>query len=380
MPDRPLEGLRVVELARILAGPWAGQLLADLGAEVIKVESPDGDDTRRWGPPFLDNADGSRDAAYFHAANRNKRSIIADFAKEVDRERVIALVDDSDIVIENFKVGGLAKFGLDYLTLSRRNPKLIYCSVTGFGQDGPYAPRAGYDFIVQGMSGMMDLTGDPGGPPQKIGVALADIMTGLYAVVGIQAALIERQRSGVGQQIDLALFDVMVGVLANQALNYLASGTPPTRLGNAHPNIVPYDAFQTATCWIIIAVGNDRQFERLCDILELGRDSRFLTNADRVKHRPLVTEIIGGAVASRDGDQLLQALAAAGIPAGPINNVAEALADPQAVHRGLTLSLPRSDGQTVPGVRSPLRFSRSEMTEGRPSPRLGEDESSTGWS
>ncbi|MES2987909.1 MAG: CaiB/BaiF CoA-transferase family protein [Pseudomonadota bacterium] len=367
----PLDGLKVVELARILAGPWAGQLLGDLGAEVIKVESPDGDDTRKWGPPFVDNADGSRDAAYFHAANRGKRSVVANFSNDSDRAEVIALIDEADIVIENFKVGGLSRYGLDYATLSARNPRLIYCSITGFGQDGPYAERPGYDFIAQGMSGMMDLTGEPDRPPQKIGVALADIMTGLYAVVGIQAALIERERSGCGQQIDLALFDVMVGVLANQALNYLVSGVTPTRLGNAHPNIAPYEAFSSSNGWIIIAVGNDGQFVKLCDILGLAEDPRFATNASRIANRDVLRAAIAPVVASHDRDALLTLLEARGVPAGPINSVEQAFADPQIVHRQLKLELSREGDKDIPGVGPPLRFSRSATRTGVPSPKLG---------
>ncbi len=265
MDAPPLAGVKVVELARILAGPWAGQVLADLGADVVKGESPAGDDTRGWGPPFVSNPDGTADAAYFHAANRGKRSEVADFTTPEGRARVRALAADADVLIENFKVGGLARHGLDYPSLSAINPRLVYCSITGFGQDGPRAPQAGYDFIVQGMSGIMDLTGEPDGPPQKIGVAYADILTGLYAVIAIQAALAERARSGLGQHVDMALFDVMAGTLANQAMNFLVSGTGPTRLGNAHPNIVPYAAFPTADGWFILAVGNDAQYRRFAD-------------------------------------------------------------------------------------------------------------------
>ncbi len=281
----PLAGLKVVELARILAGPWAGQVLADLGAEVVKVESPEGDDTRRWGPPFVDNADGSRDAAYFHATNRGKASVVADFNMAEDLARVKALIAGADVVIENFKVGGLAKFGLDYASLAAANPRLVYCSITGFGQDGPRAQEAGYDFIVQGMSGIMDLTGFPDGPPTKIGVAYADIMTGLYAVIAIQAALRQREATGRGQMIDMALLDVMVGTLANQAMNYLVSGQVPTRMGNAHPNIVPYEAFPCADGWLIIAVGTDRQFARLAALLDLDARAEWSTNAGRVADR-----------------------------------------------------------------------------------------------
>ena len=264
-----LSGIRVVELARILAGPWIGQTLADLGADVVKVESPEGDDTRRWGPPFID-AGGEQAAAYFHGCNRGKRSIVADFSTERGREIVRRLAARSDVLIENFKVGGLKKFGLDCESLRSLNPRLIYCSVTGFGQTGPYAERAGYDFLIQGMSGYMDITGDPDGPPQKVGVAVSDLFTGLHGVIAIEAALIERERTGLGQQIDLALLDTMGAMLANQAMNYLASGVSPRRMGNAHPNIAPYQTFPVSDGWVIVAVGNDGQFGRLCAALGLG--------------------------------------------------------------------------------------------------------------
>ncbi len=370
--DRPLAGVRVVELARILAGPWAGQVLADLGAEVVKVESPGGDDTRRWGPPFIDNPDGSRDAAYFHAANRGKRSVVADFSTEEGRAAVRALIADADVVIENFKVGGLAKYGLDYASLSVEHPGLVYCSITGFGQDGPYANRAGYDFIVQGMSGIMSLTGEPDGAPQKIGVAYADILTGLYAVIGIQAALAERARTGRGAHVDMALFDVMVGTLANQAMNYLVSGTAPMRLGNAHPNIAPYAAYPTADGWIILAVGNDRQFERACEVLRLHCDETFATNALRVAQRSILDPLVAGATRAWQRDALLAALEAAGVPAGPINDVEQAFADPQIVHRGMRIDADRPDGSAVPGVALPIRFVGCARPAPVASPMLGE--------
>ena len=367
----PLAGVKVLELARILAGPWAGQVLADLGADVVKVEGPAGDDTRRWGPPFIQNADGTEDAAYFHAANRGKRSVVADFATAEGQAQVRALAAEADVLLENFKVGGLARYGLDYASLSALNPRLIYCSVTGFGQDGPYAAQAGYDFIVQGMAGIMDLTGEPDGPPQKIGVAYADIMTGLYAVVAIQAALIERERSGLGQQVDMALYDVMAGTLANQAMNYLVSGRSPRRMGNAHPNIVPYAAFPAADGWFILAIGNDEQFRRFCTLMALAPDERFATNAGRVRHREAVTERVEAVTRLWPRDRLLAELTRLGIPAGPINTVAEAFADPQLRHRELVLSLPRAEGSPVPGIRTPIRFSRSPLALGRPSPPLG---------
>lgn len=366
---QPLEGLKVIELARILAGPWAGQTLADLGADVIKVESPEGDDTRTWGPPFIEDG-GERSAAYFHACNRGKRSIVADFRTPGGVELVRALIRDADVVIENFKVGGLAKYGLDYESLKAINPRLVYCSITGFGQTGPYRERAGYDFLIQGMAGIMDLTGDPAGEPQKIGVAFSDIFTGLYSVIAIQAALAQRERTGLGQQIDMALLDTSVGVLANQAMNFLATGKPPRRLGNAHPNIAPYQTFAVADGHLILAVGNDGQFARFADVIgrpELATDERFLTNASRVANRVALTEAIAGALASWQRDALLAKLAAAHVPAGPINTLEDVFADPQVVARGMRLDL---DG--IPGVRTPITLSGAELSLDRRSPRLDE--------
>lgn len=367
----PLAGLKVVEFARILAGPWAGQILADLGAEVVKVESPAGDDTRRWGPPFVDRADGSRDAAYFHAANRGKTSRVIDFATSEGQAEARELAAQADVWIENFKVGGLARYGLDYVSLSKINPRLVYCSITGFGQDGPYAPRAGYDFIVQGMGGIMDLTGESGGVPQKIGVAYADVMTGLYAVVGIQAALAERERSGLGQQVDMALLDVMVGTLANQAMNYLVSGVAPRRLGNAHPNIAPYEAFPARDGYFILAVGNDDQFRRCCLILELAAETEWATNAGRVADRVRLSACVAAATSQRSRNDLLSAFEASGVPAGPINDVRQAFEDPQVQYRGMKLDMVDEDGSLITGVRLPIRFSRSPLAEPLPSPRLG---------
>ena len=364
----PLAGLKVVELARILAGPWAGQVLADLGAEVVKVESPEGDDTRRWGPPFVENSNGTRDAAYFHATNRGKRSVVADFATEEGKALVLDLVRDADVLIENFKLGGLAKYGLDYASLHAINPRLVYCSITGFGQDGPYAARAGYDFIVQGMSGIMDLTGDPQGPPQKIGVAYADILTGLYAVIAIQAALRQREATGKGQHIDMALMDVMVGTLANQAMNCLVSGVSPTRLGNAHPNIAPYEAFPVADGWIVIAVGNDAQFRRLAVLLDLPELEQWATNAGRVADRAALSQAISAQTCEWEQAALLADLEEQGIPAGPINTVAQALADPQVAARGMVLDL----GEGLKGLRTPIRLSDAELAPPKRSPRLGE--------
>ncbi|MGI6246477.1 MAG: CaiB/BaiF CoA transferase family protein [Pseudochelatococcus sp.] len=368
-PAFPLSGLRVLELARILAGPWIGQTLADLGADVIKVESPQGDDTRGWGPPFID-VEGESAAAYFHACNRGKRSVTADFATEEGRALVRRLARRADVLVENFKVGGLAKYGLDYESLREINPRLVYCSVTGFGQNGPYAGRAGYDFMIQGMGAIMDLTGEPDGPPQKTGVAFVDIFTGVYGVIAVQAALWQRQRTGRGQHIDMALFDTITGVLANQAMNYLASGAVPHRLGNAHPNIAPYQVFAVADGFVIVAVGNDGQFGKLARVLgngPLGADPRFATNADRVANRQALTAILGEAIASWPRDALLAALEAQGVPAGPINTVADVFDDPQIAARGMKIA-----PQGVPGVRTPIRLSDAALNLSRRSPRLGE--------
>jgi crotonobetainyl-CoA:carnitine CoA-transferase CaiB-like acyl-CoA transferase len=370
----PLAGIKVVELARVLAGPWAGQILADLGAEVIKVESPEGDDTRTWGPPFIENADGTKDAAYFHATNRGKRSVVADFHSQEGRALVLDLVREADVLIENFKLGGLEKFGLDYQSLSKINPRLVYCSITGFGQDGPYAARPGYDFIIQAMSGIMDLSGLPDGPPTKIGVAYADIMTGLYAVIGIQAALHQRAETGRGQHVDLALFDVMVGTLANQAMNYLVSGKAPHRMGMAHPNIVPYDGFAADDGWLVIAVGNDSQFARLALVLDFEPEAEWATNAGRVTHRTAVVEMVAGRVREWERDALLAALESENIPAGPIHDVGEALVDPQIAARGMVLAMERADGTKIPGLRTPIVFSDADLALGKPSPELGESE------
>ncbi|HKR24560.1 MAG TPA: CoA transferase [Allosphingosinicella sp.] len=361
--DKPLAGLKVVELARILAGPWAGQLLADLGAEVVKVERPgSGDDTRHWGPPFA--ADGS--AAYFHACNRGKRSVAADLQTEAGREIVRALAREADVLIENFKVGGLAGYGLDHPSLSALNPRLIYCSITGFGQDGPYAQRPGYDFIIQGMGGLMALTGEPDGAPMRAGVAIADIVTGLYAANAILAALRGREATGTGCHIDMALLDTQVAVLANQAMNYLVSGEAPGRIGNRHPNIAPYQVFAVADGHVIVAVGNDAQFARLCALLGVAADARFATNADRVRNRAALDASLAPLIAGRRQGELLAALVGAGIPAGPINDVAQVFADPQVVARGLQIA-----PGGVPGVASPIVIDgRRQVAEG-PSPELG---------
>ncbi|MCD1617605.1 CaiB/BaiF CoA transferase family protein [Salipiger marinus] len=363
----PMQGVRVIELARILAGPWAGQVLADLGCEVIKVESPDGDDTRRWGPPFIER-EGDRSAAYFHATNRGKRSVVVDFRTPEGQAQVRELVAGADVVIENFKLGGLRKYGLDYDSLREVNPGLVYCSITGFGQDGPYAERAGYDFLIQGMAGWMDLTGDPAGDPQKVGVAFADIFTGLYAVIGIQAALAARARTGRGQLVDMALLDVAVGVLANQGMNYLATGRAPRRLGNAHPNIAPYEVLPTGTGEIILAVGNDGQFARLCGVLglDLATDPRFVTNEARVAHRDLLRPALVTALAGWEREALLAALEAATVPAGPINALDQVFADPQVVARGMAI-----EAEGVPGLRTPIRFSDTPLAPLRAAPKLG---------
>ena len=367
----PLSGLKVIELARILAGPWAGQTLADLGADVIKVESPEGDDTRQWGPPFVER-DGDRSAAYFHSCNRGKRSVTVDFRTAEGQETVRRLIADADIVIENFKVGGLTKYGLDYAALSAINPRLIYCSVTGFGQTGPYAHRAGYDYIIQGMSGLMSITGEPDGQPQKVGVAVTDIFTGVYSVVGILAALHQRAVTGKGQQIDMALLDVATAISANQGLNYLTTGKAPSRMGNAHPNLVPYQVFEASDGHLIIATGNDGQYRKLCALLglaDLADDPRFLSNADRIANRAALTDLLTAKTSQRTKTDLLAACEASGVPAGPINDMAEVFADPQVVARGMQVTV---DG--LPGVRTPISFSDAELAIGRASPMLGQDQ------
>ncbi len=368
MMQTPLAGLKVVELARILAGPWTGQTLADLGAEVIKVESPEGDDTRRWGPPFIDR-EGDRSAAYFHGCNRGKASVTADFRTPEGQQTVRDLVAGADILIENFKVGGLMKYGLDYDSLAKLNPGLIYCSITGFGQDGPYAHRAGYDFIIQGMSGLMSITGEPDGQPQKCGVAITDIFTGIYASSAILAALHLRHQTGRGQHIDMALLDVAVSVTANQALNYLSTGKAPGRMGNAHSNLCPYQVFDCADGHIIIAVGNDRQFQRLCGILgleSLAEAPDYRTNPDRVENREALIARLSTQTRTMTKADLLAACEGQGVPAGPINDMAEMFADPQVRARNMKVTL---DG--IPGVRSPFRFSDADLALNHPSPKLG---------
>jgi len=364
----PLKGLKVLELARVLAGPWIGQTLADLGADVIKVEAPGGDDTRQWGPPWVDHG-GERSAAYYHACNRGKRSIIADFKTDEGKDIVRKLAAQSDVLIENFKHGGLAKYGLDHESLHALNPRLVYASVTGFGQTGPYADHAGYDFIVQAMGGLMDLTGEPDRKPQKVGLPIADILTGLYGAIAIQAALTERTQTGKGQQIDLSLMDCMTGVLGNQAMNYLVSGIAPTRMGAAHPNIVPYQAFEVSDGYLILAVGNDGQFDRLCDLLDLseGRADKFATNAARVTHRDELVALIEAKTRNWKRDALLKACEAQTVPAGPINTVGNVFADPQVIARNMQIDV---DG--IPGVRTPITMDGAHAASDQRAPRLGE--------
>ncbi|NLS04659.1 CoA transferase [Rhizobium sp. P32RR-XVIII] len=373
----PLSGIRVIELARVLAGPWAGQMLADLGADVIKVENPEGgDDTRQWGPPFVEGADGENlSAAYYHSANRNKRSITADLRTEEGQSLVRRLVATADVLIENFKLGGLVKYGLDYESLRKVNPKLVYCSITGFGQTGPYANLAGYDYIVQGMSGFMSITGEPDRQPMKAGVATADIFTGIYAVSAIEAALIHALKTGEGQLVDMALLDVQSAVLANQNMNYLISGRAPTRLGNAHPNISPYEVVPAADGYLILAVGNDGQFRRLCTILGIDRmadDERFSTNRARVANRDEVRRLVSTETLKWQKADLLKACEANAVPAGAINTIEEMFADPQIKARELRVDLPDAAGTVIPGVRTPIVLSETPLRYERPSPRLGE--------
>lgn len=365
---KPLEGIKVVELARILAGPWCGQMLADLGAEVTKVERPGaGDDTRHWGPPFLYDAQGNNlDAAYYHSTNRGKTNVAIDIATPEGQAAVKALIAQADVVIENYKVGGLVKYGLDHATLASDHPRLITCSITGFGQTGPYAHRAGYDFIIQGMGGIMSLTGDPDGPPQKSGIAYADIFTGTYAAVGILAALRRRDATGEGAHVDMALLDTQVAVLANQALNWLANPAKvPMRMGNGHANLTPYQAFACADGELIIAVGNDSQFRKLCEVLALplADDARFATNPARVSNRDAMIPILARTILNWLKQDLAEALEAKGVPAGPINTVAEVFADPQVIARGMQVAI---DG--LPGVAGPIVIDGERMVADRPSP------------
>jgi len=374
----PLSDIRVLDLSRILAGPWASQMLADLGAEVIKIERPgSGDDTRGWGPPYMPDQTGNAtsEAAYFHAANRGKQSVCIDMSQPAGQQLIQQLAAHCDVFIENFKVGGLKKYGLDYENMKRINPGLVYCSITGFGQSGPYAARAGYDFMIQAMGGMMSVTGEADGPPMKIGVALADVLTGLYAANAIQAALIHQQKSGAGQYIDMALLDVQVATLANQAMNFLASGVSPQRRGNSHPNIVPYQAFQTGDGHIILAIGNDAQFERFCKLAgrgELAADTRFRSNSDRVRYRDVLVPQVAAIMLQKSSADWLVALNAEGIPCGPINDIEQVFADPQVQHRGLQLELDHPDAGKVASVANPIKMSLTPLQYDRAPPLLGQ--------
>ncbi|WP_333984162.1 CaiB/BaiF CoA transferase family protein [Ectopseudomonas khazarica] len=377
-----LSHIRVLDLSRVLAGPWCGQILGDLGAEVIKVEKPGaGDDTRHWGPPYIKDAEGndSREAAYFQSANRNKQSLTLDFTQPEGQRLVRELVAQCDVLLENFKVGGLAAYGLDYASLKAINPKLIYCSITGFGQTGPYAKRAGYDFMIQGLGGLMSLTGRPegeeGAGPMKVGVALTDILTGLYATVGVLAALNQREQSGIGQHIDVALLDVQVACLANQAMNYLTTGVSPKRLGNAHPNIVPYQDFPSADGNFILAVGNDGQFRKFCEVAGvagLADDPRYATNKARVANRAELIPQLRQATVFKTTAQWIALLEAAGVPCGPINDLQQVFADPQVQSRGLSFDLPNALGGRTPQVASPLRLSDTPVAYHSAPPLLGQ--------
>ena len=377
MAQPPLKGIRVIELARILAGPWAGQVLADLGADVIKVENPDGgDDTRKWGPPFVMGHDGENlSAAYYHSCNRGKRSVAVDFSTPEGAETVRRLVASADVLIENFKLGGLKKYGLDYESLRVINPRLVYCSITGFGQDGPYAPRAGYDFIIQAMSGLMSITGEPGREPQKAGVAVSDIFTGLYSVIAIQAALRHAEATGEGQHIDMALYDTQISVLANQNLNYLVSGDTPVQMGNAHMNIAPYEVVPVEDGHIILAVGNDGQFRRFCAVAGMenaAADPDFATNPLRVRNRARLREEVVAATRRWKREALLAELEKAAVPASPINTIGQMFDDPQTRARGMRLDLDDGLGNALPSVRAPMVMSATPLAYERPSPRLGQ--------
>ncbi len=368
--NSPLAGLKVLELARVLAGPWAGQVLADLGADVIKVESPDGDGTRKWGPPWVEREDGAREAAYYHAANRGKRSIVADFKDGDDLLRVRQLAADADVVLENFKTGALAKFGLDYPTLRQANTGLVYCSITGFGHTGPRASEAGYDFVIQAMSGFMALTGEPDGQPMKMGISISDLACGLYSVIGIQAALAMRERTGRGQHVDMSLLDCSVGLLASQAMQYLVTGANPPRMGNNHAQVSAYGVFPVSDGEIVLAPANDGLFRKLLSLLgrdDLLGDERFATNEARLVNREELDALIAAETSQWRQAELLAECARDGIPAGPINAIDAMFADPQVEARGM-----RIDPGGIPGVRSPFRFSEAELAVDSPSPRMGE--------
>jgi formyl-CoA transferase len=382
LKKRILEGIRVLDLTRVLAGPWATQLLADLGAEVIKVERPGlGDDTRRWGPPWLKDREGreTKEAAYYLAANRGKKSLTLDIARLEGQAIARDLAALCDVVVENFKVGDLKRYGLDYAALSKANPRLVYCSITGFGQDGPYAERPGYDFIIQGMGGLMSITGErddlPGGGPQKVGIAVSDLFTGLYASNAIVAALFHRERTGQGQAIDMALLDCQVAMLANMNTSYLASGVPPARLGNAHQSIVPYQVFRAADAFLIVAVGNDTQFARFCEVLgmqELAGDSRYSTNPKRVENRDALVARIAERMLGRTAREWLALLEEKDVPCGPIRDLEEVFEDPQVKHRGLQIRAPHAEAGEVRMVANPIKFSATPVACEAAPPRLGE--------
>ncbi|NVZ92674.1 MULTISPECIES: CaiB/BaiF CoA-transferase family protein [Pseudomonas] len=377
-----LTGLRVLDLSRVLAGPWCGQVLADLGAEVIKIERPQsGDDTRGWGPPWMktDTGESSGQASYYQSTNRGKLSVAIDLATSEGQELVRALAASSDVLIENYKAGSLARYGLDYATLAEINPRLVYCSITGFGQTGPRAEEPGYDFIIQGIGGLMSITGErddlPGGGPQKVGVAFSDLMTGLYSTVAIQAALLSRERTGVGQHIDMALLDVQVATLANQSMNYLASGKVPERYGNAHANIVPYQVFRAADRDFIIACGNDSQFIALCHSIglpHLPEDPRFRRNADRVAHRAEIVELLSAHFLGRTADEWVASIHASKVPVGAINNIAQSLEEPQVIARGLMVKIPHPRNPEFAMVGSPIKMSGTPVEYVRPAPMLGQ--------
>lgn len=377
-----LHGLRVLDLSRVLAGPWASQLLADMGADVVKLERPEaGDDTRAWGPPWVKDKHGesTEESAYYSSANRNKRSLTVDISSVEGQSLIRNLAVEADVLIENFKVGGLKRYALDYDSLKSMNPRLVYCSITGFGQTGPKAARPGYDFLIQGLGGLMSITGradgTPGEGPVKVGVALTDVMTGLYATIAIQAALAHRERSGKGQYIDLALQDVQVACLANQAANYLVGGEVPTRMGNAHPNIVPYQDFPTADGYMIITAGNDGQFSRMCQVLghtEWSQLPRFATNPERVRHREELVSLICDVTITQTTDQWVQAMSEAGVPCGPINTLDRVFADPQVVHREMRVEMQHPSGNIIPLVANPIRFSASPVEYRLPPPTLGQ--------
>ncbi|MFO1301226.1 MAG: CaiB/BaiF CoA-transferase family protein [Burkholderiaceae bacterium] len=379
--NAPLAGVRVLDLSRILAGPWATQILADLGAEVIKVERPvTGDDTRAWGPPFLQGPGGvdTTDSAYFASTNRGKKSITLDVSSADGQAIVRALSKTCDVFVENYKVGDMARYGLDHATLAEENPRLVYCSVTGFGQDGPYSLRAGYDFMIQAIGGLMSITGErddlPGGGPQKCGVPIADLMTGMYAAVAILAALRERESSGLGQHIDMALLDSQVSWLMNHNLNYLVSGTVPKRWGNAHPNLTPYQAFPTEDGSLILAIGNDSQFRKFCAVagLDIATEPRFIDNKSRLAHRDALVAIIAQVMKTKSTAEWMEALEAKGVPCGPINTIDQVFADPQVIHRGLRRNLPHTAAGTVPQVANPIRYSRTPIEYRHGPPVLGE--------